>query len=111
MALRVSWLGLSTLIALSVSVPESLLARSSADLKTVLSHPQNHWCSGTQIFFPEEPDYANLTTQRWTTYDAPSYVASIKPSCVEDVATIVSLNSVWLSGQVIDRNLGLGQTL
>lgn len=111
MALLVSWLVLSTLVALSRSVPERMYARSSGDLKTVLSQPQNNWCSGTQVFYPEESDYANLTTQRWTTYDAPAYVASIKPSCVDDIATTVSRTLVRLSGVITDYIFGLGQTL
>ncbi|KAF2135276.1 uncharacterized protein K452DRAFT_239649 [Aplosporella prunicola CBS 121167] len=43
----------------------------------------------TEIYFPTDPDYANVTTQRWSVYEQPSYVASIKPASESDVQAIV----------------------
>ena len=76
--------------ALGGSVSYALMERATPDLKSLLSQPQHAWCSGTQVFFPGQANYANLTTQRWSTYEAPSYLASVKPACVQDVITIVS---------------------
>ena len=67
-----------------------LVERTPPDIESLLAQPQNKWCAGTQVFFPSMANYANLTTQRWTSFEAPSYVASIKPSCADDVARIVS---------------------
>ena len=71
-------------------VSEGLAQRSPPDLKSLLTNTKHKWCSNTQVFFPGQPNYANLTTQRWSSYEAPSYLASVKPACVRDVETIVS---------------------
>ena len=73
------------------STTTSLVERSSPDLKALLSRPEKKWCSGTQVFYPGQANYEDLTIQRWTTYEAPSYLASVKPACVQDVQTIVSI--------------------
>jgi hypothetical protein len=44
---------------------------------------------GTQIYLPSQPNYANETTQRWTEYEEPTYVAAIKPANANDVRAIV----------------------
>lgn len=80
--------GASAILAGSASI--DLVERSTPDLKSLLAQAQNKWCDGTQVFFPAMANYANLTTQRWTSFEAPSYVASIKPSCADDVAKVVS---------------------
>ena len=84
-------LALSLPAVLAGSASSALIQRSPADLRALLSQPQHKWCKGTQVFFPGQPNYANLTTQRWTSYEAPSYVASIKPACVEDIEKVVSI--------------------
>ena len=71
----------------------SLNARANPDIKALFADTQNNWCSGTQVYYPSNPKYVNLTTQRWTSYEAPSYVASVKPACAEDVIKIVSCPS------------------
>ena len=45
---------------------------------------------GAEIYFPSDPSYVNETTQRWTVYEEPSYVAAIKPAIADDVRAIVS---------------------
>lgn len=45
--------------------------------------------SGTQIGSPSESAF----TQRWSTYNAPSYVAAVKPVTEQDVAKIVRIPS------------------
>ena len=81
--------------------------RSPPNLKSMLSNPKQKWCSNTQVFFPGQPNYANLTTQRWSSYEEPSYLASVKPGCEQDVVTIVSrarhtLNSELLMDRIAE---------
>ncbi|KAI9789483.1 MAG: hypothetical protein M1816_006025 [Peltula sp. TS41687] len=64
---------------------------SYVDLRSLLQHPSRRWSPQTQIFYPSDPNYANETTQRWTIYSAPSYLASIKPGTEEDVQQVVEL--------------------
>lgn len=45
--------------------------------------------SGTEIVHPSDQGYSSGFTQRWTTHDAPSYAAAVKPSSAQDVATVV----------------------
>lgn len=45
--------------------------------------------SETQIGSPSESAF----TQRWSTYNAPSYVAAVKPGTERDVAKIVRIPS------------------
>ncbi|PYH88739.1 FAD-binding domain-containing protein [Aspergillus ellipticus CBS 707.79] len=47
--------------------------------------------SGAQIFLPSQANYTEDVTQRWTTYDAPTYIGAIKPATVDDIQTIVTL--------------------
>ncbi|KAL9039404.1 MAG: hypothetical protein Q9180_002547 [Flavoplaca navasiana] len=69
----------------------ALIERAGPNLKTLLSEPGRKWCPGTQVFFPGQKNYASLTTQRWSIYEAPSYLAAIKPACVADVQKVVQL--------------------
>ena len=72
----------------------ALIERAGPNLKTLLSEPGRKWCRGTQVFFPGQKNYASLTTQRWSNYEAPSYLAAIKPACVADVQKVVSGHAV-----------------
>lgn len=65
------------------------IATNPTNLKTLLQQNGNKWSPNTQIFFPSDPNYVNKTTQRWNTYSAPSYVASIKPGTETDVQKVV----------------------
>ena len=78
---------------LAGSISHTLMERATPDLKSLLSQPQHAWCSGTQVFFPGQANYANLTTQRWSIYEEPTYIASVKPACVQDVITVVSIRT------------------
>ncbi|KAL9594846.1 MAG: hypothetical protein Q9179_005215 [Wetmoreana sp. 5 TL-2023] len=89
---EIAWLlALSLSSVLAGGASTALIERAGPDLKALLLQPGRRWCAGTQVFFPGQPNYATLTTQRWTSYEAPSYLASIKPSCVEDVKKVVKL--------------------
>ena len=61
------------------------------NLKPLLQQSSNQWSSDTQIYYPSDPNYASLTTQRWDIYEAPTYVASIKPGSEKDVQKIVRI--------------------
>ena len=87
---QVALLCLSASAAWAGSISSGLSQRSPPNLKSLLVTPTLKWCSGTQVFFPGQPNYANLTTQRWSSYEEPSYLASVKPACAQDVITIVS---------------------
>ncbi|KAI1746384.1 hypothetical protein F4680DRAFT_401248 [Xylaria scruposa] len=43
------------------------------------------------IYLASEPNYTAHVTQRWSTHDAPSYIATIQPASVEDVRNIVKI--------------------
>lgn len=62
---------------------------SSTELKSLLLQSRYQWSPKTQIYFPDDPNWTNETTQRWNIYSAPSYVASIKPGSEEDVQRVV----------------------
>ena len=49
-----------------------------------------HLSSGSQIFLPSNANYTVDVTQRWTTWDEPTYLGAIKPATEPDVQTIVS---------------------
>lgn len=83
-------LALSLPLVLAGGASTALIERAGPNLKALLSEPGRKWCPGTQVFFPGQKDYASLTTQRWTVYEAPSYLAAIKPACVGDVQKVVS---------------------
>lgn len=53
--------------------------------------------SGADIFFPTDSTWVNETQQRWSDYQAPTYLGAIKPATEEDVQTIVRLHmlSFW----------------
>jgi len=51
---------------------------------------QGRLSPGAEIYFPSDPSYVNETTQRWTVYEEPSYIAAIKPAIADDVKAIVS---------------------
>ncbi|RYO92496.1 hypothetical protein DL764_008127 [Monosporascus ibericus] len=50
-----------------------------------------HISAAVRIFLPSDPSYATEITQRWTTWEAPSQIGTIKPATEKDVATIVKL--------------------
>ncbi|KAJ2976040.1 hypothetical protein NUW58_g297 [Xylaria curta] len=46
--------------------------------------------SGAAIYLASEPNYASHVSQRWTTHEAPSFIATIQPATIEDVENTVS---------------------
>ncbi|KAL8655906.1 MAG: hypothetical protein Q9210_000607 [Variospora velana] len=84
----------TTILALiglwAISVPAA--TNNSIDIRSLLSQRSNNWSQGTIISFPNSTTFDNSTT-RWSTYDAPSYLAAISPANEADVAKTVRLAS------------------
>lgn len=60
----------------------------TVDLRSLLSQKSNSWAEGTVISFPDSPTF-NDATRRWSTFDAPTYLAAVSPANEVDVAKIV----------------------
>ncbi|KAI8632684.1 hypothetical protein F5Y19DRAFT_491330 [Xylariaceae sp. FL1651] len=45
----------------------------------------------TSIILPNDPAYTAETTQRWTTWEAPSFIAAIKPTSEGEIASVIKL--------------------
>lgn len=58
------------------------------DLKSLLSQPSLNLTKGTVISFPDSPTFSNAT-ERWSTFDPPTYFAAVSPATEGDVAKIV----------------------
>lgn len=56
----------------------------AADLQAFLS-------SGSSVYLPSDPDYAENTTTRWDVYAPPTYVVAVKPALIEDIQKVVSI--------------------
>lgn len=57
-------------------------------LRKLLSQRANHWANGTVISFPNSTTFDDAT-QRWSTFDAPTYLAAVSPANERDVAKSV----------------------
>ncbi|KAL6156932.1 hypothetical protein ACJQWK_06901 [Exserohilum turcicum] len=55
----------------------------------IQSYLKSHLSSSAEVLLPSDPAYKTDLTERWNSYQAPSYVVGVKPSTAEDVATIV----------------------
>ncbi|ROT38906.1 FAD-binding domain-containing protein [Sodiomyces alkalinus F11] len=53
-------------------------------------HPDRQWSPDTYVSFPGSQEFEQ-STERWTTFSAPTYRAAISPATEEDVAKIVKL--------------------
>lgn len=58
------------------------------NLAPILRHPDRRWSAGTYVSFPGSDEFVE-STERWTTFSAPTYRAAISPANEEDVAKIV----------------------
>ncbi|ROV92439.1 hypothetical protein VPNG_09576 [Cytospora leucostoma] len=81
-------------LALSVCLPLSN-AFSIQERSNITQTLRSSLSAGTEIFLPSDPDYANETTQRWTVYEEPTYVAAIVPAIASDVQEIVKIAGRW----------------
>lgn len=82
---------LALLAASCLAITAFAAVVTPTNLKPLLQQSSNQWSSDTQIYYPSDPNYASLTTQRWDIYEAPTYVASIKPGSEKDVQKIVRI--------------------
>lgn len=58
------------------------------DIRDLLSQKSNSWAEGTVISFPDSSTF-NDSTRRWSTFDAPNYLAAVSPAHEADLAKIV----------------------
>jgi hypothetical protein len=49
---------------------------------------------GAEIYNVNDSNWSTETTQRWSNWDAPTYIGAIKPATEQDVAATVLLSSV-----------------
>lgn len=74
-----------------VAVFPALASAANNDLVFLFQQASHQWSPDTHIYYPGEMDYKEETTQRWSTYQAPTYQVSIKPGTEDDVQKVVSL--------------------
>ena len=55
---------------------------------SVFLHPDDGWHADTTIEFPNTTAFANVT-ERWDSFDPPTYAIAVSPASEEDVATAV----------------------
>ncbi|KLO99253.1 Uncharacterized protein Y057_14507 [Fusarium fujikuroi] len=75
-------------IALNISQPHS------ANLRYLLTNEEHSWSFNTSINFAGSSDFF-ASTERWTTFSAPTYAAVISPGTKEDVAKIIKLATMY----------------
>ena len=75
-----------TLLALPVLGAASVIPRGDQNISSIFEPGLS---PGASIYYPSDPDFATETTQRWSTYSPPSFVATIKPVTDEDIQNIV----------------------
>lgn len=57
-------------------------------LERLLLHESNDWSPFTQVLLPGDEDL-NVTVERWSVYEAPTFNAIIRPGNEEDVQKAV----------------------
>lgn len=76
-----------TRLAISVIFALPLLAAAQSYNLTALFEPV--LSSGAEIYYANDSNWTQEVTQRWTTWDAPTYLGAIKPVTERDVQNIV----------------------
>lgn len=79
--------GLALIAALCTS-HVSAAAIDGAAIVAQLRAPRWRLSPGTEILLRTDPSFANRT-RRYTSHDAPTYLAAVKPALVSDVQKIV----------------------
>lgn len=59
-----------------------------ADLRQILTDARNVWSPQTNIRFPDDEEFVNIT-ERWTTFSPPTFVAAISLATEDDVIKTV----------------------
>ena len=79
---------LVTLLA-SIQFATAAVALDAAGVFARLNSPIVGLSPGMRVFLRTDSNWTNETTQRYTTHDAPSYLASVKPALASDVQKVV----------------------
>ena len=53
---------------------------------------------GANVYFPSDSNYSSEVTLRSSTFDQPTYYATVQPAIASDVQTIVSIIPVQVKG-------------
>ncbi|KAL2824211.1 FAD-binding domain-containing protein [Aspergillus cavernicola] len=61
-----------------------------SDPYSIFTSPRNSWDADTTIFFPNSTQFVDAT-ERWNSYNQPSYSFAITPATEEDVAQAVTI--------------------
>ncbi|ORY71071.1 uncharacterized protein BCR38DRAFT_415855 [Pseudomassariella vexata] len=85
-----TWLGLLGFPASAYAAPFLESRGEAVDIQSIFSSSNTSWASGTTLSFPNSQQF-ELATERWSTTQAPSYVAAISPANEKDVALAVKL--------------------
>lgn len=59
-----------------------------ADIASIIEKHVHKFSPNTSIYLPSSPEFFNIT-ERWTTFDAPTFNAAISPATEEDVVKSV----------------------
>ncbi|KAM0251916.1 hypothetical protein ACHAQJ_007931 [Trichoderma viride] len=82
---------LSGLLSLCVLGNAAALPKTcNTDLKPLLTSPARNWSANTTVSFPGSAAF-NESTERWTIFDPPTYVAAIQPGTEEDISKVINL--------------------
>ena len=76
-------------LLVSIQFAAAAVALDAAGVFAQLNSPIVGLSPGTRVFLRTDSNWTNGTTQRYTTHDAPSYVASVKPALASDVQKVV----------------------
>lgn len=66
-------------------------ALASINATSVNALFKSHLSEGAGVFFPTDANFTSEVIQRWSSFEAPTYFAAIKPAIPSDVQAIVSL--------------------
>lgn len=59
-----------------------------ANIQSILTNPIRAWSNVTTLSFPDSSEFVDVT-ERWTTFNPPTYAAAISPGTEEDLMKIV----------------------
>ncbi|KAL7787172.1 hypothetical protein V8C37DRAFT_419020 [Trichoderma ceciliae] len=72
------------------ALPKDCRDGSKSDLKPLLTDPSRKWSPNTFVSFPNSAAF-NESTERWTIFDPPTYIAAIRPGTEEDISKVIHL--------------------
>ncbi len=72
------------------------------NIKKVLLDGQNNWSSQTTIKFAGDDGFIGAT-ERWTTFNPPTFVAAVSPATEEDVVKTVCLEHFSIKAPILNH--------